>query len=210
MKGRAALLVCVALAHSTNSHQFERHYALQVVGGSSDEKVQPSLDDKDKKSPQPTPTAFMRKKKTETVPKAELQVENTDNYAEIEERAPQMKKRRPKLNLGMGSSVLEKLKGQSSKFLSALGPAAYALAQLLSPSDGKTLITKPAVYALALVGASSGFYLFLYFITVGYCCGVTLPVLVALVICNVSENSVFLRSRGVWNRLFASCRSLTL
>jgi hypothetical protein len=116
----------------------------------------------------------------------------------------------PKLNLGMGSSVLEKLKGQSSKFLSALGPAAYALAQLLSPSDGKTLITKPAVYALALVGASSGFYLFLYFITVGYCCGVTLPVLVALIICNVSENSVFLRSRCVWNRLFASCRSLTL
>jgi hypothetical protein len=36
------------------------------------------------------------------------------------------------------------------------------------------------VYALALVGSCSGFHLFLYFITVGYALGVTLPVCVAL------------------------------
>lgn len=37
-----------------------------------------------------------------------------------------------------------------------------------------------SLYALALLGASCGFYLFLYFITVGYAAGITLPVAVAL------------------------------
>lgn len=36
------------------------------------------------------------------------------------------------------------------------------------------------VYALALLGSCSGFHLFLYFITVGYALGVTIPVCVAL------------------------------
>ena len=47
----------------------------------------------------------------------------------------------------------------------------------LSPRGGMTL---PGVYALALLGSSSGFYMFLYFITVGYAFGVMLPVLVSL------------------------------
>lgn len=37
-----------------------------------------------------------------------------------------------------------------------------------------------SLYALALLGASCGFHLFLYFITVGYAVGITLPLAVAL------------------------------
>lgn len=187
MRGRAALLECltlICLANEARSLQFERHPVLRIVGGST-EDLHPSADDEGKKgSPQPTPTAFLRNPKTETKPKAERKIEHRAD--EDQEVAP-TKKRRPKLNLGMGSSALEKMQTQSSKLLSALGPAAVTFSRLFYPSDGKTLITKPAVYALALLGSSSGFYLFLYFITVGYCGGVTLPVLVALIVYNVSE-----------------------
>jgi hypothetical protein len=42
------------------------------------------------------------------------------------------------------------------------------------------------LYALSLLGASCGFYLFLYFITVGYAMGVTLPLVAALFMYKVS------------------------
>ena len=37
-----------------------------------------------------------------------------------------------------------------------------------------------SLYALALVGSSVGFYLFLYFISIGYALGIALPLAVAL------------------------------
>jgi steroid 5-alpha reductase family enzyme len=68
---------------------------------------------------------------------------------------------------------------RSSKvFIDAVVPATVAFRDMfLNPSGGMTL---PGVYALALLGSSSGFYMFLYFITVGYAFGIMLPVLVSL------------------------------
>ena len=95
----------------------------------------------------------------------------------IKDRLAQMQ--RPKLNIGLGSEAMDKFKTQSSRFLEV------ALTQLLKNNE----LTRPAVYALALLGSSCGFYLFLYFITVGYVCGVTLPVLVAMIVYNVSQEA---------------------
>ena len=58
-----------------------------------------------------------------------------------------------------------------------------ACALLYTCDKGVSLAT---LYGLALLGASSGFYLFLYFITIGYAVGVTLPLAVALYVYNVS------------------------
>lgn len=44
-----------------------------------------------------------------------------------------------------------------------------------------------SLYALALLGASCGFHLFLYFITVGYAAGITLPLAVALKLYKVCD-----------------------
>jgi hypothetical protein len=93
----------------------------------------------------------------------------------------------PKLNIGLESEAMDKFKTQSSRLLTALGPAAVSFAQLFYQRDG--LLTKPAIYALALLGSSCGFHLFLYFITFGYACGVTLPVLAAMILYNVSERN---------------------
>ena len=41
-------------------------------------------------------------------------------------------------------------------------------------------LSYPTLYGLSLLGASCGFYLFLYFITVGYALGITLPVVLSL------------------------------
>jgi hypothetical protein len=45
-----------------------------------------------------------------------------------------------------------------------------------------------ALYAAALLGASCGFSLFLYFITLGYALGVTFPLALALIVYNVSND----------------------
>lgn len=177
MRGRPALLVCVILIYFSNSafsRQFDGRSALRIVGGSSEE---PSVDENRGGSPQPTPTELLTEK---TEPKGAKVSQDNQGIA-------LKKKRRPKLNLGIGSSALEKLKNQSSNLAAAVGPAVVAFVQLFSSSDGTGLVTKPAVYALALLGSSSGFHLFLYFITVGFSCGVTLPVLVAMIVYNVSE-----------------------
>lgn len=64
------------------------------------------------------------------------------------------------------------------------GPSVVTACTLLYTCDkGVSLAT---LYALALLGASSGFYLFLYFITIGYAVGVTLPLAVALYVHSVS------------------------
>jgi len=48
-------------------------------------------------------------------------------------------------------------------------------------------ISVASLYALALLGASCGFHLFLYFITIGYTLGIGLPLSVALYVYNVSS-----------------------
>lgn len=175
------------MSNAAHSFQFDER-ALQIVGGSStveEEEAQqkPSVA-KDavsggkKGSPQPTPTAFLKNAQTESTE------DETDEH--LEQAVKPSSRRRPTLRLGMGSAVLNKLKGQSSRLLAALGPLSMAFGQLLVPTSGHAFLTKPAIYALALLGSSSGFYLFLYFITIGYCCGVTLPVLVAMIVYNVS------------------------
>ena len=184
-----ASLTSIWLANKAYSVPLDRNLALRIVGGSTEE-VNSSVDDEGKKrSPQETPTAFLRNSNTETKTGTDHdQIPETARDGEPEnEEGAAVKKLRPRLHLGVGSSALGKIKTQASRLLSSLGPALVALMQLFIASDRKTLMTKPAVYALALLGSSSGFYLFLYFITVGYCCGVALPVLVALIVYNVSE-----------------------
>lgn len=78
-------------------------------------------------------------------------------------------------NLSLPTST--ELKQQSTKALSAVGPALISVADRFYTEGDLTL---PGVYALALLGSCSGFHLFLYFITVGYSFGITLPVLVGL------------------------------
>lgn len=202
-----ASLTSIWLTVPVNSISFDRNLALRIVGGSS-EDVKPSSADTEgeKGSPQPTPTAFLRNSNSDI--KAGNEHDQAPESARHEEPENQevasVNKPRRKLSLGMGSSALEIIKTQSSRLLTSLGPAFIAFIQLFSSSDRKTLMTKPAVYALALLGSSSGFYLFLYFITVGYCCGVTLPVLVALIDYNVSKCHMCAECQTVWQAICLS------
>jgi hypothetical protein len=67
---------------------------------------------------------------------------------------------------------------------SRVGPSFATIASLLYQSDkGMSFLS---LYALALLGSSCGFHLFLYFITVGYALGITIPMTVALYVYNVS------------------------
>ena len=72
-----------------------------------------------------------------------------------------------------------------SKVSSALGPATVAFLEDFHSKDGM-LLTLPAMYALTLLGSSCGFYLFSYFITVGFAFGVMVPMLASLCLYNVS------------------------
>lgn len=73
--------------------------------------------------------------------------------------------------------VPDEWKGRSSEAIHQVAPAALAAVQLLYCKGDITFL---GIYALALLGSSSGFHLFLYFITVGYALGVVLPISVAL------------------------------
>ena len=75
----------------------------------------------------------------------------------------------------------DSLKEQTSK----AGPAALTTFSILYTCE-KGGISFATLYALALLGASVGFYLFLYFITIGYSLGITLPLMAALIVYNVS------------------------
>jgi hypothetical protein len=66
---------------------------------------------------------------------------------------------------------------------SRVGPSFLTVASLLWASDkGVSFLS---LYTLSLLGASCGFYLFLYFISIGYALGVTLPLIAALYLYNV-------------------------
>jgi steroid 5-alpha reductase family enzyme len=60
------------------------------------------------------------------------------------------------------------------RYISAIGPAIMAM---FAAKDGLSFLT---VYALALLGSSVGFHLFLYFISIGYALGIALPLTAAL------------------------------
>jgi hypothetical protein len=64
-------------------------------------------------------------------------------------------------------------------------PSAMTTLTMLYAADRG--ITPTTLYALALLGASCGFHLFLYFITIGYALGIGLPTSVALHVYNVSQ-----------------------
>lgn len=83
--------------------------------------------------------------------------------------------------------------GDWKEGMQAVGPASVAVADWFYHDGELTFI---GVYSLALLGASSGFHLFLYFITVGYACGILLPVLVALYVASAGpiENLTTLHS----------------
>ena len=63
-------------------------------------------------------------------------------------------------------------------------PSAMTTLTVLYASDRG--VSAASLYALALLGASCGFHLFLYFITIGYCLGIGIPLLVSLYVYNVS------------------------
>jgi hypothetical protein len=173
-------VVWSAHSHEAQSLHFKHHPALRIVGGSI-EDPQTSTGDDGNVSPKTTTTdskpAFVRSAMYGSRTKSGVR-------DSIKDRLFQMKL--PKLNIGLESEAMDKFKTQSSRVLTALGPAAVSFAQLFYQRDG--LLTKPAIYALALLGSSCGFHLFLYFITFGYACGVTLPVLAAMILYNVSES----------------------
>jgi hypothetical protein len=79
---------------------------------------------------------------------------------------------------------------------SRLGPTLLTVVALLNqhsrnPNDqpGVSIVT---IYSLVLLGASCGFHLFLYFITLGFALGVTIPLVVSLLVyqvkTDISEN----------------------
>lgn len=88
-------------------------------------------------------------------------------------------------------------------------PVVTFLSVLWNADKGVSFLS---LYGLALLGASCGFHLFLYFITVGYAAGITIPVAVALRIYKVyCVQCAFLGSLSLLTQLFvvspkANCR----
>ena len=71
---------------------------------------------------------------------------------------------------------------KKGKFLSALGPSLMAVWSNRGGSSEGRILSFGTVYALSLLGASVGFYSFLYFISVGYALGVIIPMVAALAV----------------------------
>jgi hypothetical protein len=178
--------------------QFERHPALRIVGGSIEDPQQASTDHSDSDSTEATDSnaAFVR-----------TDVTDAQTASQVGDGV-KTKMKRPSLNIGLNSEAMEKIKTQSSRVLTSLGPAAMSFCQLLYQTNG--MLTKPAVYALALLGSSFGFHLFLYFITIGYAFGVTLPVTVAMILYNVSQSDESNRRRHAVTALSITYHTLPL
>ena len=84
---------------------------------------------------------------------------------------------------GTSSALAQKVKQGVQETSSKVGPSFFSALSLICTADrGVSFLT---LYAISLFGASCGFYLFLYFITVGYALGVTLPLVAALFVYNV-------------------------
>jgi hypothetical protein len=90
----------------------------------------------------------------------------------------------------------------SQLLASKLGPAALIMAALRYNMCRTEHDVQPlTLYGLALLGASCGFHLFLYFITLGFALGVTVPLVVSLFVYQVSL--VDKKRNGFW----AACSS---
>ena len=175
-------LTLVWSARDAHSLHFEHHPALRTVGGSVEDPSTFTGDEGSDDSLETTNVDSKRAFVRSAVNGSRTKSGVTDS---IKDKFLQMKL--PKLNIGLESEAMDKFKAQSSRVLTALGPATLSFAQLFYQKDG--LLTLPSIYALALLGSSCGFHLFLYFISYGYVCGVTLPVLVAMILYNVSERN---------------------
>lgn len=81
----------------------------------------------------------------------------------------------------MNTDTIQKVKDGLEAFQATstkVAPSFLTLVSVLwSAEKGISFLS---LYAVSLLGASCGFYLFLYFITVGYAIGVTLPLIAAL------------------------------
>ncbi len=78
-------------------------------------------------------------------------------------------------------SVAKAVQSTSSR---AVPPFVTTLSLIYTSKKGMSAVS---LYALALLGASCGFHLFLHFITIGYALGIGVPLSVALYVYNVSE-----------------------
>jgi steroid 5-alpha reductase family enzyme len=77
-----------------------------------------------------------------------------------------------------GSHRHQSTAAQVKSFLRALGPTMIAVFGSRGSTGG---VSFGRLYLMALLGSSVGFYMFLYFISIGYALGIALPVAVAMV-----------------------------
>jgi hypothetical protein len=92
----------------------------------------------------------------------------------------------PKTLSGNGAALAKKVKEGVSvmqQTSSQVGPSFLTALSLIWTADKG--ISFLSLYGISLLGASCGFYLFLYFITIGYALGVTLPLVAALYVYSV-------------------------
>jgi hypothetical protein len=90
----------------------------------------------------------------------------------------------PKTLTGIKRQMRDGLEGTLQN-TSRVGPTILTSISLLFVFNEKG-VSFATLYVLALLGASCGFHLFLYFITLGYALGVSVPLVAALYVYNVS------------------------
>jgi steroid 5-alpha reductase family enzyme len=71
-----------------------------------------------------------------------------------------------------------------------------------------SILSFPTLYALSLLGSSVGYYCFLYFITLGYALGITVPMVAALVVYTQKQQSMNLQVPPEWNGVSTLLHSL--
>jgi hypothetical protein len=75
----------------------------------------------------------------------------------------------------------------AQQIFSRVGPSFLAIISLLGYNNDMDGISFFQLYTMSLLGASCGFYIFLYFISLGYALGVTIPIVAALFVYQVSD-----------------------
>lgn len=93
------------------------------------------------------------------------------------------------LPTGIKDSVLQQASQSlmiAQQILSRIGPSFLVIVSLFRYNNDKDGVSFFNLYAMSLLGASCGFYIFLYFISLGYALGVTVPVVGALFVYQVS------------------------
>jgi hypothetical protein len=73
------------------------------------------------------------------------------------------------------------------QIFSRVGPSLLAILSLVGYNADMDGVSFLNLYAMSLLGASCGFHIFLYFITLGYALGVTMPIATALFLYQVSS-----------------------